>query len=129
MAFCPARWVFCDPDCTHFIFYSVVRTPVAVASLAPSGNVPGIGNDYAFIDKCLDADINKITGPVKGLTGYYLIDVLSRTPFDESKYQIQRNNLRDEIYQQKKASFFNEWLANLKKDAKIVDNRYIFYGE
>jgi peptidyl-prolyl cis-trans isomerase D len=98
-------------------------------SFTPSGDVPGVGNDYAFVDKCLDADINKITEPVKGLAGYYLIDVISRTPFDESKYQIQRNNLRDEIYQQKKASFFNEWLANLKKDAKIVDNRYIFYGQ
>ncbi len=98
-------------------------------SFTPSGNVPGVGQDYAFIEKCLDADLNKVTDPVKGLAGYYLIDVISRTPFDESKYQIQRNNLRDSIYQEKKSNFFNEWLANLKKSAKIVDNRYLFYGQ
>ncbi|MGA8265037.1 MAG: peptidylprolyl isomerase [Ignavibacteriaceae bacterium] len=94
----------------------------------PSDNIPGVGKDYAFIDKCMDADLNKVTSPVKGLRGYYLIDVTSRTPFDTSKYQIQRNNLRDKIYQEKRASFFQEWLANLRKNADIVDNRYLFYG-
>ncbi len=95
----------------------------------PSGVVPGIGKDYAFIEKSLDADLNKVTDPVKGLAGYYLIDVTQRTPFDESKYQIQRNNIRDTILQQKRAVFFNEWLAKIKKDAKIVDDRYLFYGQ
>lgn len=98
-------------------------------NFTPSGNVPDIGKDYAFIEKSLDADLNKVSGPVKGLIGYYLIDVTSRTPFDTSKYQIQRNNLRDTIYQEKRAGFFNEWLAKIKKDAKIVDNRYLFYGQ
>ncbi len=95
----------------------------------PSGNVPGIGKDYAFIDKSMDTDLNKVTDPVKGAAGYYLIYVTSRTKFDSSKYQIQRNNLRDTIYQEKRSNFFNEWLANLKKDADIVDNRYLFYGQ
>ena len=95
----------------------------------PSTNIRGVGKDYAFIDKCMDAGLNKVTNPVKGLAGYYLIDVTSRTPFDTSKYQIQRNNLRDMVYQQKRASFFQEWLASLKKDANIVDDRYLFYGQ
>ena len=95
----------------------------------PSGNIQGVGKDYAFIDKCMEAEPNKITDPVKGLLGYYLIDVISRTAFDQSKYQIQRNNLRDTIYQEKRSSFFNEWLTNLKKNADIVDNRYLFYGQ
>ncbi len=97
--------------------------------LTPSSVVPGVGRDYAFIDKCMDAKLNTITNPVKGLTGYYLIDVISRTPFDSSKFQIQRNNLRDSIYQEKRANFFQEWLANLRKNADIVDDRYMFYGQ
>lgn len=98
-------------------------------TFTPAGVVPGIGKDYAFIEECLHADLNKISAPVKGIKGYYLIDVTYRTPFDSSKFTIQRNSLRDKILQQKKGTFFNEWLTKLKKDADIVDNRYIFYGQ
>ena len=109
-------------------YYAGIKVDTT-GTFKPSGIVPGIGKDYAFIEKSLDAELNKVTDPVKGLAGYYLIDVTQRTPFDQSKYQIQRNNLRDIILQEKRTAFFNEWLAKIRKDAKIVDNRYLFYGQ
>lgn len=98
-------------------------------SFKPGGVVPGIGKDYAFIETSLNEGINKVSAPVKGISGYYLIDVTYRSPFDSTKFSIQKNSIRDKILQQKKGTFFNEWLAKLKKDADIVDNRYIFYGQ
>ncbi|MCL5030581.1 MAG: peptidylprolyl isomerase [Bacteroidetes bacterium] len=94
-----------------------------------SGSIPTIGVDYNFASKSLDLPINKVSGPIKGERGYYLIKVLSRTPFDSSAFSIQRNSIRDNIIQQKKNTFFSEWLAKLKKDADIVDNRSQFYGQ
>ncbi len=94
-----------------------------------SGSIPTIGVDYSFSSKSLELPINKISEPIKGERGYYLIKVLSRTPFDSSAYNIQRNSIRDNIIQQMKNSFFSEWLAKLKKDADIVDNRSQFYGQ
>jgi peptidyl-prolyl cis-trans isomerase D len=94
-----------------------------------SGAVPKVGRDFAFMDKASALDLNKISEPVKGLRGYYLIKVISKSAFDNSVYQAQRNQIRDNILQEKKSTFFNQWLAKIKKDAKIVDNRYRFFGQ
>ncbi len=94
---------------------------------SPSQTVPGVGRDYAFLDEAFSADLNKISDPVKGLRGYYLIKVLERTGFDSTAYKMQKNSIRESILQQKKSSLFNQWTAELKKHADIEDNRYQFY--
>lgn len=101
----------------------------STGSFTPAGFIPGIGRDYAFLDKALETEINKTTEPVKGIRGYYLIKVTSRTPFDQQKFELQKNSLRDQLLQEKKQAFFGEWLAKKKEEANIVDDRYIFYGQ
>jgi peptidyl-prolyl cis-trans isomerase D len=92
------------------------------------GPVPKIGRDYAFLEEAKQLEVNKISDPVKGLRGYYLIKVTYRTPFDSSTFDIQKNTIRDNLLRQKKSTFFNEWIASLKKGADIVDKRYLFYN-
>jgi peptidyl-prolyl cis-trans isomerase D len=94
-----------------------------------AGAAPKVGRDFAFMDKAFALDINKVSNPVKGLRGYYLIKLLSKSAFDNTTYQAQRNQIRDNIMQEKKSTFFNQWLTKIKKDAKIVDNRYKFFGQ
>ena len=101
----------------------------STGNFTPSGTVKNVGKDYAFIDQAENGELNKLSNPIKGLQGYYLIKVTERTPFNQSTYTVQRNQLRDTILQEKRAIFFNEWLAKVKKDADIVDNRYVFYGQ
>ncbi|MGE5412146.1 MAG: peptidyl-prolyl cis-trans isomerase, partial [Clostridiales bacterium] len=101
--------------------YDTTNTFTATQSIA------GIGRDWAFIDASLNTDQGKITSPVKGQRGYYVIKVMMKTPFDRSAYSMQRNSIRDNMLQEKKSYFFNQWLSQLKKDAKIVDNRRVFY--
>ena len=98
-------------------------------SFKPTGNVPTVGRDYSFMEKALNLNLNKISEPVKGVRGYYLIDVISRTKFDSSAYNVQRNTIRDQILQEKKSTFLNQWLVNLKNDADIVDHRDQFYSQ
>jgi parvulin-like peptidyl-prolyl isomerase len=95
----------------------------------PSGQIPGIGVDYTVTAKSLTLPLNTLSEPVKGNSGYYLIKVLSRTPFDASAYSAQRNSIRDNILQQKRSMFFSEWMAKMKQDADIVDNRTQFFGQ
>ena len=92
-------------------------------------SIPEIGMDYNFAAQALKLPLNKISDPVKGLKGYYLINVLSRTPFDASAFAVQKNTILNSILQQKKNVFFSEWLAKLKKDADIVDHRNQFFGQ
>jgi parvulin-like peptidyl-prolyl isomerase len=98
-------------------------------SFKPTGNVPTVGRDFAFTENALRLKLNSISDPIKGIRGYYLIDVTSRTKFDTTTYNVQRNTLRDQILQEKKSTFLNQWLANLKKDADIVDHRDQFYSQ
>ena len=73
--------------------------------------------------------MNKISEPVKGVKGYYLMKVVNRTEFDSSAYTIQRNTIRDQLLSEEKNTYFNEWIAKARKDADIVDNRYLFFGQ
>lgn len=90
-------------------------------------SIPGIGRDYVFADKAMDAKVNSMTGPVKGQRGYYVLRVISRHGFDKSQYAIQRNSVRDNLLQEKKNTFYNQWITQLKNNADIEDNRRAFY--
>ncbi len=93
-----------------------------------AGPVAKIGRDFGFLEKAKELKLNTISDPVKGNRGYYLIKVTYRTPFDSSAFAIQKNTLRNSLMEQKKRSFFNEWIAGLRKNADIVDKRYLFYN-
>ncbi|MBK7980376.1 MAG: peptidylprolyl isomerase [Ignavibacteriae bacterium] len=97
------------------------------SNYSPNGNVPGVGRDLAFTQATLDAKINEITDPVKGVRGYFLIKVTERTPIDSTIFSIQKNSIRENLLTQKKNMVFSEWIEGLKKDADIEDNRYLFF--
>jgi parvulin-like peptidyl-prolyl isomerase len=98
-----------------------------VKDILPTSPIPGIGRDYIFNEYCLKGELNKISDPIKGKTGSYLIKVTARTKFDSTAYSIQKNNIRNYVLQQKQSGFFASWLKNLKKETEIIDNRYKFY--
>lgn len=92
-----------------------------------SGVIPNVGKDFAFMHAALNSELNKVTEPVKGVKGYYLIKVTSRTDFDKAAFELQRNSIMSNILQEKRSNIFNSWLQAVKKEAKIVDNRHLFY--
>ena len=96
---------------------------------SPSGAIPGLGMEYRVTAKSITMPLNTLSEPIKGNQGYYLVKVLTRTPFDAAAFSAQRNAIRDNIIQQKKSIFFQEWITKLKKDADIVDNRTQFFGQ
>jgi peptidyl-prolyl cis-trans isomerase D len=95
---------------------------------SPNGSIPNIGRDYAFIHTAVNADLNKVSDPIKGFRGYFLIKVTERSSFDSVAYSVQRNALRDQLIQEKRSMYVNQWLEKLKKDADIEDKRYVFFG-
>lgn len=98
-------------------------------NFTPGGSVPGLGRDFAFIETSLDLEKGKVSEPVKGTRGYYIIKLNEKSEFDSAAYESQRNLLLDNIMQEKKSSYFNQWLSKLKEDADIKDNRHIFFGQ
>ena len=93
-----------------------------------SGPVPKVGRDFGFLEEVKRLNLNTLSEPVKGNRGYYLIKVNFRTPFDTSAFAIQKNSIRNQLMEQRRRTFFNDWIAELRKNADIVDKRYLFYN-
>ncbi len=92
-----------------------------------SGFIQGVGRDLAFIGAAETLEPGKISNPVQGQRGAYLIDVISRTPFDSTTYAARRGTIENQMLQEKKSRFLNDWLTKLRESAEIVDNRDVFY--
>jgi parvulin-like peptidyl-prolyl isomerase len=88
---------------------------------------PGVGRDPAFQGVVENIDPGKISTPVQGQRGAYLIEVSTRTPFDSSAYVSERGLLQSRMVQEKKTRFLNEWLAKLRESADIEDHRDLFF--
>lgn len=101
----------------------------STGQFTPSGTIPKIGRDYGFINASMTLELNKVSKPIKGTRGYYLIDVTERTPFDKTDFEAKSTQIRNSLLQEKASSYINQWISNLKKDAHIVDNRDKFFGQ
>lgn len=94
----------------------------------PGGSIANIGRDYALIHAAIKAELNKVTDPIKGFRGQFLLKVTERSAFDSSAYSIQRGAIREQLFQDKRNVYVNQWLEKIKKDAKIEDKRHMFYN-
>lgn len=94
----------------------------------PAGGIPlGVGRDYTFIGTVFALKADEISQPVTGARGYYLIQVVNKTPFDSTAYKTQWQTLRDQLLQDRRNSFLSNWMTQLKENAAIVDNREKFF--
>lgn len=115
------------------------RSLAAITELDPSltvqtatnvgigSSIPGIGRDNKFIGAAMGLEPGTISPPVEGSRHYYLIEVTYKSEFDEEKYAEQREQIKEQILQQKRQQFFTQWLEGLRAEATIVDNRYMFF--
>jgi hypothetical protein len=93
-----------------------------------TASIPTIGKDNALIFTALSMKPGELSEPIKGLRGYYMIKLTDKTQFDSTAYQAQAGMLRNGLIQEKKSASLNAWLSQIKEQAEIVDNRYLFYG-
>ncbi len=90
-------------------------------------SISGVGNEFAFSEFAFTSELNKVSEPIKGKNNSFLIKVTYRTKLDDNSYSVQRGGFLTEILETKKNSFFTQWVQNLKEEAEIVDERYLFY--
>ena len=97
------------------------------AEFTSVGNIPGIGREFAFSDYSLEAELNKWSQPIKGSLGSYLVKVNYKVKFEQGTFEIEKLMTKKQMLLAKKSRYFGQWVQDLKKEAKIVDNRYHFY--
>ena len=89
--------------------------------------IPGIGRDLAFIGMAQSLEVGQTSKPFEGARGYYIIQLTSKTPFDSTLYASQRADLLEHLLQEKRNRFSQDWVASLREQADIEDNRDRFF--
>lgn len=107
-------------------------TPPVVVETADSVSVskpaPKIGQDYAVTDAIFSMKQGEISQPIKGVRGYYIVQLNSVTPFNNDDYLASYKDIRNGLLMQKKQSIVQEWLQKMQNDADIIDNRDRFFN-
>ncbi len=88
---------------------------------------PIIGNDYDFTNELFKLQNGQISEPIRTKKGYFIVQMLSVTPFDVNKFNAGKNAIRESMTATKKQAITAQWVSDLKDRAKIVDNREKFF--
>ncbi len=91
------------------------------------GGIPTIGREFAFSGAAKNGDAGKILPPVEGKRGYYLMKILSKTPFDSANYNSLKSMLSTQMVTEKRQRVLAQWLEKLKEKTDIEDNRDTFF--
>jgi parvulin-like peptidyl-prolyl isomerase len=102
----------------------VIQSADTVSYTSPS---PMIGSDFDFNNAVFKMQNGQISDPIKTNRGYYIVMMRNITPFDQAKFQQEFETLKNTLLNQKKQTITQQWLAELKDKATIVDNRDKFF--
>jgi peptidyl-prolyl cis-trans isomerase D len=92
-------------------------------SFKPIEGPVNVGRDLKFIGTALALKAGEVSKPVEGNLGFYIIKLLSKTEFDSTKYNIDRESLRTQLLQEKRQRELSDWQTALREKADIVDHR------
>ncbi len=100
---------------------------ISVDSFTITKSTPMIGMDFDFDNAIFKLSNGQLSDPIRSQKGYYIVQLKSVTPFDESKFNAQSDKLRSDLLTQKKQEALQQWVEDLKEKAVIVDNRDKYY--
>ncbi len=91
--------------------------------------IPRIGQDLAFIKGAFQlVETGALSELVKGERGYYLIQLETREPIDESTFEVMKDSLKRQLLLQKQNQLYAEWLSKLRDNADIENNLRSFFA-
>ena len=93
----------------------------------PTDGPSGVGRDQKFIGIALSLKQGELSKPFEGNRGYYIIQLLSKAPFDSVKYSSERESLSAQLLQEKRNRALSDWHTTLREKADIVDHRDKFF--
>jgi peptidyl-prolyl cis-trans isomerase D len=90
-----------------------------------SAAIPGFGQDNKLVGKLFNLPVNKLSAPIVGSTGVYIVKVTNITE-PEKKDDKALEEYRNGLLTTKRMQFVNKAVEGLRDWAKIKDNRYNF---
>jgi len=93
-----------------------------------TGSVSKVGRDAKFMGTAAGlTEPGEISNPVEGTRGFYILELIEKTPFDKEDFQEKKNQIAANLLQTKRNQAFSQWYAQAKEEADIEDYRYRFY--
>jgi parvulin-like peptidyl-prolyl isomerase len=89
--------------------------------------IPRVGRSPNIMAAAFELPLQQASNLLETQRGYYFIRVLQRMEYNKEAYLSQRETIKSQLLNQRKQRTFSEWYNKLKEDAKIVDNRDLFY--
>ncbi len=97
--------------------------------IKPTRSVPGLGKDEAFLYNAFTLPVGKISKPIKGELGYFIIQVTKREIPDDNKIKDELPEFTAKLEKNLKSSTFYQWYNNIRDEAQIEDFRMKFYKD
>ncbi|MBM2813748.1 MAG: Peptidylprolyl isomerase [Ignavibacteria bacterium] len=94
-----------------------------------NGVITGLGQEVAFTTTASKLPLGKISEPIRGEHGYYIIEVLSREVPDKAKISGSLSQFIETLRGQARSRAFENWFIKLKDEADIQDMRSKFFRE
>jgi peptidyl-prolyl cis-trans isomerase D len=91
--------------------------------------IRGVGRDQSFTAAALELNVGEIAGPVKGTNGYYVIQLTEKEVADSVAFQERKDEMMQQIMNQKQNQFYTQWIEHTKEKAEIEDYRYMYYTD
>lgn len=88
--------------------------------------IPNVGREPAFAGTALSLNVGEVSQPVQGSRGWYIIQLVSKTAYDENDFQQQKESIKAQLAVRLRNQAFSQWYGNLKKEAKIKDYRSLY---
>ena len=88
-----------------------------------SSSFISLGKSEQLIGALLNSEKNNLIGPIKTNRGYGLVKILEISTFDSTNWNSQKNIIKTDLNRIKETTNYQNWMANLKENAEIVDNR------
>ncbi len=91
-----------------------------------AGSIPGIGQSPEFKGAVKALQVGVTSPPVNTDRGSYIIRLAEKSEFNEENYVRQKDQIRQRLLTTKQNQFLTRWIASLREEANIVDNRDAF---
>lgn len=93
-------------------------------TMSPGEATAQLGSEYAVNTVAFyKMKVGEISQPVKGEGAYFIVKLLDLKLADKTAYDQQKPQLYQQLSQEKMQRFFQQWLSDLKDQAKVKDYR------
>jgi peptidyl-prolyl cis-trans isomerase D len=97
-----------------------------VNNFSLNGSIPGVGRDVRASGAMFSIPVGTLSEAIKGTRGVYIVQVVQRDEFNESKYQTARADLKRQLLNIKQQKVYKDWFEATKKITPVEDFRADF---